>query len=101
MFERSVALALVRAVCTSCSHQLEGATPAPGLADPQIVCDEQLTKTLVLTGDRFSPTVFEALTDHEKVILPKVPRGHTRCVLRRMARVGEAAVLLTAVKQPR
>jgi hypothetical protein len=56
----------------ACSHKLESAQPATGLAEPQIVCNEQLTKTLVLAGERFSPTVFDALTDGKKVILPAI-----------------------------
>ena len=67
-------LALFALLCAplACSHEMESRAPAPALADPQIVCNEQLTKSITLTGDGFSPTLFDALVDRQRLMLPEI-----------------------------
>lgn len=63
-------LCLSAFITAGCAHQMESKAPAPGLAEPRIVCNEQVTKSIVLTGEGFSPTLFDALTDKERLVLP-------------------------------
>lgn len=56
----------------SCSPHEEGPTPIPQLADPQVVCNDQLETWVELTGFGFSPTVVDAYGEGQGVALPEV-----------------------------
>ncbi|MBI5478385.1 MAG: IPT/TIG domain-containing protein [Deltaproteobacteria bacterium] len=68
-----------------CSHTLEGPAPQVAGLDPALVCTEQLTTTVTLTGAGLSPLAIDALTKDPKLALPSI-------TLRRTADLDGAAV---------
>ena len=56
----------------ACSHKLEGPKPEVQGLDPALVCTEQLTTTITLTGANLSPAEVDSLTDHSSLALPAV-----------------------------
>lgn len=53
-----------------CEHGLEGPTPAASGLDPALVCTEQLTTEVVLSGDALSPVEVDSLTGDPSLALP-------------------------------
>lgn len=60
------------ALLMACSHQLEGPNPEVQGLDPALVCTQQLTTTITLTGADLSPAEVDSLTDHPSLALPEV-----------------------------
>ncbi len=60
-----------------CAEEITGPTPAPSAIEPQLVCVEQLTTEVKLTGDRFSPLPIETLKDRTLLELPDIELERT------------------------
>jgi hypothetical protein len=61
-----------------CSHTLEGATPGVSGVEPSLVCVEQLTTVVTITGDDLSPLPIESATDHPQLLLPSIELRRTQ-----------------------
>jgi hypothetical protein len=59
-------------VLMSCSHKLSGPEPQVSQADPAMVCTEQLTTTVTITGDGLSPLTLDSITKDPNLALPQV-----------------------------
>lgn len=57
---------------TGCGRKVSGPTPSPTKADPDVVCQDQLTTTVALTGSGFSPSPVGALTKSPALSIPKI-----------------------------
>ena len=60
------------ALTSACSQELSGPEPSVSAVDPPLVCTEQLTTSVAIDGSDLAPTVFDALTDGDRVILPQI-----------------------------
>ncbi|MDH5672857.1 MAG: hypothetical protein OEZ06_11955 [Myxococcales bacterium] len=76
----ALVLALSLLVAMGCSEELQGPKPTieapaaeaePPPVDPEIICRDQLTSTVTLHGDAFSPVPID-VPNHPKVALPDV-----------------------------
>lgn len=56
----------------ACSHELEDAKPRLSSVAPTLVCGEQLTTSVELTGTGFSPLPTKVLTSKPELVLPAV-----------------------------
>jgi hypothetical protein len=74
-FPRVLTLALATIALTSlpaCGHDIESPAPSSAAVQPNVVCAEQLTTTVTLTGDAFTPMPSKSLQKPERLILPSV-----------------------------
>ena len=55
-----------------CGHEMEGPSPVVASAEPGLVCTDQLTTTITLTGSGLSPLAIDALTEDPKLALPTI-----------------------------
>jgi hypothetical protein len=71
---RATALAVTVAIATlfGCSYDVESPPASNKSVAPDLVCVEQLTKTVVLTGDGFTPMPQKTLEQPEKLVLPRI-----------------------------
>jgi hypothetical protein len=71
---RSVALsaALSVALLAACSASTDGPTPSIGSIMPSPICDAQKAIAITISGAGFAPAVFDGLTDHPRVVMPRV-----------------------------
>lgn len=71
---RAVLLAVLTcALCAACEHSLEGLEPSISSATaPHLVCNEQLTTPVTLTGDGFSPLPVDTALDGPRLELPRI-----------------------------
>lgn len=74
-------LALCLVMTTGCTEEIKGSAPTidepsqdqtPLPAEPGIVCSEQLTTDVVLTGGEFSPLVIDVLEEDSRIDYPDV-----------------------------
>lgn len=56
----------------SCAKDLDGPTPAVSGIEPSLVCPEQLTTEITLTGERLSPLAIDAATDDPLLAIPDI-----------------------------
>lgn len=67
---RSAALTI--AILAACSSSTDGPTPTISSVMPSPICDAQKMITLTISGSGFSPAVVDGLTDHPRVVMPRV-----------------------------
>lgn len=70
----AVLLAMVGA---GCAHEVESPAAKANTAAPDLVCTEQLTTTVILTGDGFTPAPEQTLTDKDILVLPSIRLDRT------------------------
>ena len=72
-----------------CDHSIEspeitadlpGVSGQPGPVDPDLVCLEQLTTALTISGDGFTPFPTQTLQDTAQLLLPKVELTRTKAI---------------------
>lgn len=70
--------ALALTVClVACSHQVESPEPTLTDASPDLVCTEQLTTEITLTGDGMRPMPSKTLTPPTELVLPAISLART------------------------
>jgi hypothetical protein len=69
---RLALLAAVLVTAAACERRVSGPAPVATAVDPQVMCTDQLSYTLSLTGSGFSPAPQDALLDERRLALPKV-----------------------------
>ncbi len=69
---RTLVLASTLIALGACEHRLSGPTPAPASVAPNVVCIEQLTTSVTLRGDAFSPVPVNDLADPTYLALPSI-----------------------------
>ncbi len=69
---RSAAVVIVAVVLSACGRKVEGPTPGPTKIDPQVVCQDQLSTWVTLTGSGFSPSPVDALAKSPRLSIPKI-----------------------------
>lgn len=69
---RASSLLAVVLTTGACTAKLEGPTPTPATVGPALVCNEQLSTEVVLSGSGFAPLVESGLTDTPALVLPQV-----------------------------
>lgn len=75
MSSRSLGVALIGALATltGCDHTLEGPEPSVSSpVSPHLVCNEQLTTTVLLEGDGFSPLPVDTALEPSRLELPRI-----------------------------
>ena len=71
MNRKALVLSLLLLVLAACTHELSGPKPEVIGVEPALVCNE-LATTVTISGDGFSPTTADSLTDHPHLALPAV-----------------------------
>lgn len=66
------AAALGLLAAAACSHQVSSPSMTAGQVRPDLVCAEQLTTRVTLTGDGFTPMPTGTLTSSPRLVLPEV-----------------------------
>ncbi|MEK7705338.1 MAG: hypothetical protein AAB426_10295 [Myxococcota bacterium] len=69
---RMFSLALAALAVVACSHQKDGPKPTLSGLEPGIVCVEQLTTDVVVSGTNLSPEVNDGLTNDPQLVLPSL-----------------------------
>ncbi len=72
------AAALGALAVAACSHQVSSPSMTAGLVRPDLVCAEQRTTRVTLTGDGFTPMPTGTLTSSPRLVLPEVLLTRTR-----------------------
>ncbi|MCC7541729.1 MAG: hypothetical protein IT379_36255, partial [Deltaproteobacteria bacterium] len=69
---------LLGVVLAGCSHELDGPSPriTAGLS-PHLVCNQQLTTRVAITGEGFSPMPVDTATEPAVLLLPTLSLTHT------------------------
>ncbi len=70
--------AIMVSVGVGCSRRIEGPAPSSDALSPMVVCGEQITTVVTLSGEQFSPTVFDSLTTKQTVQLPQITLIHEK-----------------------
>ncbi len=68
---------LLTMIGAGCSHEIESPAAKANAVAPDLVCTEQLTTTVVLTGDGFTPAPEQTLTDKSILVLPSITLDRT------------------------
>ncbi|MFW5878843.1 MAG: hypothetical protein ACOCVR_03405, partial [Myxococcota bacterium] len=68
----ALTLAALAVSLTACGRKVEGPQPSADGADPQVICGEQLETLVILSGEGFSPSPVEGLTEEPEMALPQV-----------------------------
>ncbi len=74
---RRITLAIALVFVGACSHELTGPQPSLEAASPALVCDEQLTTAVTLSGSGLAPLVTNGLTPEPELDLPRVTLQRT------------------------
>lgn len=69
--------ALLAMIGVGCSHEIESPAVKANTVAPDLVCTEQLTTTVILTGDGFTPAPEQTLTDKSILVLPAITLDRT------------------------
>lgn len=64
----------------ACSQDLEGATPTLSALDPSLVCVEQITTVVTISGEALSPLPIETATGEPQLALPAIELRRTQDV---------------------
>lgn len=67
-----VGMAVLAVALGSCSKKLDGPSPKATSLDPPLVCVDQLTTNLTLSGEGLSPLTTGTLKDNPKLHLPEI-----------------------------
>src|SRR5579859_927152 len=65
-------LVLLLAIATSCSHAIDSPRPTVSGLTPNLVCNAQLTTSVVASGTNLTPLSEKTLTGNEVIELPTV-----------------------------
>ncbi|HSB19664.1 MAG TPA: kelch repeat-containing protein [Anaeromyxobacteraceae bacterium] len=74
----AAALALLAFATAACSHKISSPSMAAGEVRPDLVCAEQLTTSVTLTGGGFTPMPTDTLRSASRLLLPSVVLTRTR-----------------------
>ncbi len=72
------AAALGLLAVAACSHQVSSPSMTAGRVQPDLVCAEQLTTRVTLTGDGFTPMPTDTLKSSPQLILPAIQLTRTK-----------------------
>ncbi len=68
---------LLALISAGCAHEIESPAVKASAVVPDLVCTEQLTTTVVLTGDGFTPAPQQTLTDKTILVQPAIKLDRT------------------------
>ncbi len=69
---RRTAIGLWLLLFAACAHELSGPKPSLDGVDPPLVCTDQITTTVALSGSGFSPVTVKSLTGDPVLALPEI-----------------------------
>ncbi len=78
MLARHAAALAVLAAVAACSHKISSPSMGARGVSPDLVCAEQITTTVILTGDGFTPMPTDTLGSASRLVLPSVVLTRTR-----------------------
>lgn len=71
---------VVAALSNGCGHEIESPAAKAGAVTPNLVCVEQLTTTVTLVGDGFTPMPSKLLEEPPTLLLPKIDLTQTQAL---------------------